>query len=190
MGFEPTVGFPPRSVSNRVLSASQPRLRRGSFKRRSGRGQGGKPAAARSCRAAALQAPSHGHNSTARRYTRKTPPGASTRCPSGFPGDRISRRPQPPLRFQHIAASLHPFRLVGCAGHFRRNRGSNEQIVKLVGQVIDIVGPTLPRHVPIGSDAGPAGYGVDQLQPPPQSPSHALPPVPQFPPHSPNILYS
>lgn len=31
VGFEPTVGFPPRSVSNRVLSASQPRLRRISF---------------------------------------------------------------------------------------------------------------------------------------------------------------
>ena len=27
VGFEPTVGFHPRSVSNRVLSASQPRFR-------------------------------------------------------------------------------------------------------------------------------------------------------------------
>lgn len=41
VGFEPTEGFPPRSVSNRVLSASQPRLRRASFKGRAGRGQGG-----------------------------------------------------------------------------------------------------------------------------------------------------
>ena len=31
VGFEPTVGFHPRSVSNRVLSASQPRFRRFPF---------------------------------------------------------------------------------------------------------------------------------------------------------------
>ena len=42
VGFEPTVGFPLRSVSNRVLSASQPRFRRGSFNRAGGRGQEGK----------------------------------------------------------------------------------------------------------------------------------------------------
>lgn len=40
VGFEPTVGFPLRSVSNRVLSASQPRLRRKSFNRVGQRGQG------------------------------------------------------------------------------------------------------------------------------------------------------
>ena len=42
VGFEPTVGFPLRSVSNRVLSASQPRFRRVSFNRAGGRGQEGK----------------------------------------------------------------------------------------------------------------------------------------------------
>lgn len=39
MGFEPTVEFPPRSVSNRVLSASQPRLRRVPFNGAKARGQ-------------------------------------------------------------------------------------------------------------------------------------------------------
>ena len=42
VGFEPTVGFPLRSVSNRVLSASQPRFRRGLFSGAAGRGQEGK----------------------------------------------------------------------------------------------------------------------------------------------------
>ncbi len=41
MGFEPTIGFPLCSVSNRVLSASQPRLRRVVFNRGAGRGQVG-----------------------------------------------------------------------------------------------------------------------------------------------------
>ena len=40
VGFEPTVGFHPRSVSNRVLSASQPRLRPASSSNPSVRGQG------------------------------------------------------------------------------------------------------------------------------------------------------
>lgn len=39
VGFEPTVEFPPRSVSNRVLSASQPRLRRVPFNGGQARGQ-------------------------------------------------------------------------------------------------------------------------------------------------------
>ena len=42
VGFEPTVGFPLRSVSNRVLSASQPRFRRDLFSEAAGRGQEGK----------------------------------------------------------------------------------------------------------------------------------------------------
>lgn len=42
VGFEPTVGFHPRSVSNRVLSASQPRLRRIPFSEEGAAGQGGK----------------------------------------------------------------------------------------------------------------------------------------------------
>ncbi len=42
VGFEPTVGFPLRSVSNRVLSASQPRFRRDLFSDAGGRGQEGK----------------------------------------------------------------------------------------------------------------------------------------------------
>ena len=47
VGFEPTVGFHPRSVSNRVLSASQPRLRRVPFSRAGAAGQGGKVAGGR-----------------------------------------------------------------------------------------------------------------------------------------------
>ena len=42
VGFEPTVGFPLRSVSNRVLSASQPRFRYPSFSDAARRGQEGK----------------------------------------------------------------------------------------------------------------------------------------------------
>ena len=42
VGFEPTVGFPLRSVSNRVLSASQPRFRQVLFICAPPRGQGGK----------------------------------------------------------------------------------------------------------------------------------------------------
>ena len=42
VGFEPTVGFPLRSVSNRVLSASQPRFRSPPFNGAGGRGQEGK----------------------------------------------------------------------------------------------------------------------------------------------------
>ena len=42
VGFEPTVGFPLRSVSNRVLSASQPRFRCVSFNGAGQRGQEGK----------------------------------------------------------------------------------------------------------------------------------------------------
>ena len=42
VGFEPTVGFPLRSVSNRVLSASQPRFRRFPFSHGGARGQEGK----------------------------------------------------------------------------------------------------------------------------------------------------
>ncbi len=42
VGFEPTVRFPVRSVSNRVLSASQPRLQRASFNNAKARGQGRK----------------------------------------------------------------------------------------------------------------------------------------------------
>lgn len=45
VGFEPTVGFPLRSVSNRVLSASQPRFRRLSFSHPCARGQEGKASA-------------------------------------------------------------------------------------------------------------------------------------------------
>jgi Type ISP C-terminal specificity domain len=44
VGFEPTVGFHPRSVSNRVLSASQPRLQRTPFNHLRFAGQGGKGA--------------------------------------------------------------------------------------------------------------------------------------------------
>ncbi len=53
VGFEPTVGFPPRSVSNRVLSASQPRLRRhhlsggGAFDKAEKRGRRGIAVASR-----------------------------------------------------------------------------------------------------------------------------------------------
>ena len=42
VGFEPTVGFPLRSVSNRVLSASQPRFRCVPFSDLDGREQEGK----------------------------------------------------------------------------------------------------------------------------------------------------
>ena len=42
VGFEPTVGFPLRSVSNRVLSASQPRFRWRLFNQARVRGQEGK----------------------------------------------------------------------------------------------------------------------------------------------------
>jgi hypothetical protein len=42
VGFEPTVGFPLRSVSNRVLSASQPRFRLPSFSHPCAREQEGK----------------------------------------------------------------------------------------------------------------------------------------------------
>ena len=41
VGFEPTIGFPLCSVSNRVLSASQPRLRRPPFSQPRDRGQEG-----------------------------------------------------------------------------------------------------------------------------------------------------
>ena len=44
VGFEPTVGFHPRSVSNRVLSASQPRFRWRIFNGAVQPGQGGKMA--------------------------------------------------------------------------------------------------------------------------------------------------
>jgi hypothetical protein len=43
VGFEPTERFPVRSVSNRVLSASQPRLRLSRFSRVRRKGQEGKP---------------------------------------------------------------------------------------------------------------------------------------------------
>ncbi len=45
VGFEPTVGFHPRSVSNRVLSASQPRFRRVLFNGAGQAGQEGKDGA-------------------------------------------------------------------------------------------------------------------------------------------------
>ena len=47
VGFEPTVGFPLRSVSNRVLSASQPRFRSVPFNGAGAGGQEGKACLAR-----------------------------------------------------------------------------------------------------------------------------------------------
>lgn len=63
VGFEPTKGFPPCSVSNRVLSASQPRLRRRSFNVAVRAGQEGKrpaPGALSQC-GAALRTDHHRH---------------------------------------------------------------------------------------------------------------------------------